>query len=92
MFEVRSCRYASRSITSVEEISFVNGEVYGDIESIQVITLNVPKTNRHTSMELLLPVAGPLLWNSLPSQLKCEMDFENLKKLLKTHLYKCAYC
>ncbi len=92
MFVVRSCRYASRSITSIEEISFVNGEVQGDIESSQVITLNVPKTNRQTFMERSLPVAGPLLWNSLPSELRCETDFENFKKLLKTHLFKCAYC
>ncbi len=91
MFVIRSNRYASRSSTSIQDIDFVNGYVNSEIESSQVICLNVPRTHRETFMERSLPVAGPLLWNALPECLRRENDFENFKSLLKTYLFKCAY-
>ncbi len=91
MFVIRTNRYASRSSTSIQDIRFVDGFVDSEIESSFVICLTVPKTNRETFMERSLPVAGPLLWNSLPENLRRENDFENFKKVLKTYLFKCAY-
>ncbi len=91
MFVVKPNRYSYRSSTSIQDITFVNGEVKDDIQSSQVIFLNVPKTHRKTFQDRSLAVAGPSLWNSLPCALRMENDFENFKKMLKTHLFKCAY-
>ncbi len=75
----------------IQDNTFVSGEVKDDIQSSQVIFLNVPKTHRKTFQNCSLAVAGPSLWNSLPCTLRMENDFENFKKMLKTHLFKCAY-
>ncbi len=91
MFVVRSDRYASRSSTSIQDISFVNGNVASEIESSHVVCLTVPKTQRETFMERSLPVAGPLLWNALPENLRSVKDLESFKKMLKTHLFKSAF-
>ncbi len=91
MFQQRSNKYSSRSSTSIEKIEFENGVVKSEIKSNQVVYLNVPKTCRETFMERSLVVAGPILWNSLPDVLRCETDFDNFKKVLKTYLFKNAY-
>ena len=35
---------------------------------------------------------GPIVWNSLPSQLRKVSKLNNFKKELKTFLFKKAYC
>ncbi len=91
MFVVKPNRYSYRSSTSIQDITYENGIVKDDIQSSQVIYLNVPKTHRKTFQDRSLAVAGPVLWNSLPCAIRMENDFENFKKMLKTHLFKCAY-
>ena len=91
MFVVKSFNYSSRSSSSIADINFTNGVVQGEISSTNVINLVVPKTKRKTFLDRSLAVAGPTLWNELPYRLRQETEFENFKKLLKTHLFKCAY-
>ena len=62
MFVVNSSQYAVRSQTSIKDISFVNGYVNHDIESQEVIYLNVPRTKRTRFEQRSLAVAGPQLW------------------------------
>ncbi len=91
MFVVKPFNYASRSCSSISDIKFVNGEIEDEISTSHVINLVVPKTKCVTFQDRSLPVAGPTLWNKLPIRLRQETDFDNFKKLLKTHLFKCAY-
>ncbi len=91
MFVVKSNSYASRSSVSIDDIHFTNGAIEDDIKSTPVIYLNVPKTTRVTFQARSLEVAGPSLWNALPIQLRQESDLDNFKRLLKTHLFRCAY-
>ena len=91
MFAVKSINYPCRSSTSIDDISYSNGEVDGDIRKTQVIHLNVPKTSRVTFQSRSLEVAGPKLWNDLPIQLRQESDVDNFKKMLKTLLFKRAH-
>ena len=88
MFVVKSNRYSYRSSTAIEDITFVNGDVRDEIQSSQILYLNVPKTSRETFFKRSLPVAGPMLWNGLPASIRMENDLDNFKKLLKTHLFK----
>ena len=36
-------------------------------------------------------VAGPTLWNSIPDELRCIVDPNVFKKLIKTFLFKKAF-
>ena len=91
MFVVKTDVYSYRSSTSIEDIVFVNGNVQEDIQSSQILYLQVPKTSRKTFYSRSLPVAGPVLWNKLPSIIRMESDFDQFKKRLKTHLFKRAF-
>ncbi len=91
MFVVKTDVYSYRSSTSIEDIVFVNGNVHEDIQSSQILYLQVPKTSRKTFYSRSLPVAGPVLWNKLPSIIRMESDFDQFKKRLKTHLFKRAF-
>ncbi len=91
MFVVKGDRYSYRSSTSISDINFVNGDVQDEIQSSQVLYLQVPKTTRKTFFARSLPAAGPELWNLLPSSIRLQKDLEEFKKLLKTHLFKCAF-
>ena len=91
MFVVKSNRYSYRSSTAIEDITFVNGDIQDHIQSSQILYLNVPKNTCETFFKRSLPVAGPVLWNSLPASIRMECELDNCKKLVKTHLFKCAY-
>ena len=49
--------------------------------------LTVP-FNRLTVGDSAFSVAGPRLWNSLPSTIRCAKDLNDFKSMLKTHLFR----
>ena len=51
---------------------FVNGNVSGDIVFDNIIYISVPRTKSVTFEQRSLAVAGPQLWNSLPTHLNGE--------------------
>jgi hypothetical protein len=57
------------------------------LRSIQQFQLKVPKCNLKYG-ERSFSYAAPVLWNSLPLQIKCADSFQIFKKLLKTHLFR----
>jgi len=60
------------------------------LRSASVGDLVVPSTRLRMS-ERAFSVAGPKLWNSLPSNLKLITDRSRFRQCLKTHLYRLAY-
>ena len=61
------------------------------LRSASSLTLDVPKTKCKTLKDRSLPVAGPVLWNSLPSYLRDIVNFDLFKKNLKTYLFNLAF-
>ena len=53
--------------------------------------LLTPKTSYKTFAARLFSVAAPVLWNSLPEDIKNITSVLSFKKALKTHLFKVAY-
>lgn len=51
----------------------------------------VPRTIRKLG-ERAFSVSGPLLWNALPNNIKSANTTDTFKRLLKTHLFRVAYC
>jgi hypothetical protein len=51
----------------------------------------VPRTIRKLD-EGAFSVSGPLLWNALPNNIKPANTTDAFKRLLKTHLFRVAYC
>ena len=54
--------------------------------------LNVPKHKLKSYGSRAFSVSGPVLWNSLPYDIKSSENIEIFKKKLKTHLFREAYC
>ena len=54
--------------------------------------LVVPKSKRKSISDRNFAVMAPSLWNSLPDDIRCCDKLEAFKKLLKTFLFKEAYC
>ena len=53
--------------------------------------LHVPRTNRKTFADRAFSVAGPRIWNSLPSHITCENVLDSFKRKLKTFLFVQCY-
>ena len=53
--------------------------------------LIVPKSNIKLYGDRAFSVAGPMLWNSLPDELRLYQSLDSFKRLLKTHLFTKAY-
>ena len=49
--------------------------------------LIVPRFNNNVHRRAF-SVYGPLLWNSLPTEIRCENDFNTFKRNLKTYLFQ----
>ena len=54
--------------------------------------LLVPRSRTVTYGDRNFRTAGPQLWNELPSSIKCWESIDEFKGLLKTHLFKDAFC
>jgi exonuclease III len=54
--------------------------------------LLVPRSRTVTYGDRNFRTAGPQLWNELPSSIKCCESIDEFKGLLKTHLFKDAFC
>ena len=91
MFTRKSTRYRSRLSSAARGIVFVNGNVSGDIVFDDIIYLLVPRTKSVTFEQRSLAVAGPQLWNSLPTYIKMEDTLDGFKSKIKTHLFKQAF-
>ncbi len=89
MFKINSRQYCNRKRTIIHDITFVNGNVQGEIKHTNVLSLNVPKFK--TFSRRSLRVAGPRLWNKLPASLRLVDDIDVFKGQLKTHLFKKAH-
>jgi len=50
-----------------------------------------PRTSSKTYGDRAFSVAGPRLWNGLPSSVKESASIDSFKKSLKTHLFRIAY-
>jgi hypothetical protein len=48
----------------------------------------VPKTKLNRYGDRAFMKAAPVLWNSLPLDVKCAKTLDSFKIVLKTHLYK----
>ena len=53
--------------------------------------LTVPKTRLITFGDRAFSAAAPVLWNSLPENIKCIDNLNSFKRSLKTHLFSIAY-
>ena len=53
--------------------------------------LHVPYTKRKTFAHRSISVAGPRMWNKLPTKIKLNTTVDGFKRDLKTHLFKRAY-
>ena len=53
--------------------------------------LTVPKTRLITFGDRAFSAAAPVLWNSLPENIKCIDNLNSFKRSLKTHLFRIAY-
>jgi len=60
------------------------------LRSSSMRMLTVPKSNRRYG-ERAFSVAGPRLWNSLPTDMRLIPDLDAFKARLKTHLFQQAY-
>ena len=52
----------------------------------QTVTCALPRTRTRLS-DRWFAVAGPRVWNCLPAALRAVEDYEQFRKLLKTHLF-----
>ena len=55
------------------------------------LTLNIPRTKKATFASRAFSVYGPMVWNSLPSNLREVTDFKTFKRCIKTHLFKSVF-
>ena len=53
--------------------------------------LKIPKSRLKSYGDRAFSVAGPILWNDLPENLRLCTSLDNFKHLLKTHLFRQAY-
>ena len=53
--------------------------------------LTIPHTAKHTFASRSFSIHGPNLCNSLPDSIRGEINYENFKTKLKTHLFKITY-
>ena len=54
------------------------------------LDLLVPKY-KTTFGERALAIQGPKLWNKLPLSVKCSQSFQLFQRMLKAHLFECAF-
>ena len=62
------------------------------LRSCQQELLQVPRTKLKTVGDRAFSVAGAVLWNNLPLNLKKADNVESFNILLKTYLFTLAYC
>ena len=60
------------------------------LRSREKLELKCPKTKMHTYGDRSFSKAAPLLWNSIPVELRKSKSTNSFKKNLKTHLFKKA--
>jgi len=60
------------------------------LRSADMLTLDVPRT-RLSFGDRAFVVAGPRAWNKLPFHVRSAQSMPTFRKLLKTHLFQCAY-
>ena len=59
--------------------------------SFSHILLQVPVSRLKSYGDCAFSVAAPTLWNRLPADIRNASSLENLKSVLKTHLFKVAF-
>ena len=90
-FTRKSRWYRSQLCSVARDIVFVNGNVSGDIVFDDIIYLSVPRTKSVTFEQRSLAVAGPHLWNSLPTDIKMQNSLDCFKSKIKTYVLKQAF-
>ena len=55
------------------------------------VLLNVPSTKLNTFADRSFSVAGPKIWNDIPSNIRIISDYYSFKRQLKTLYFKRAY-
>ena len=53
--------------------------------------LTVPRYKNESCGKRSFSVGGPLLWNSLPQDIRCKDDIKQFRRHLKTYLFKQYY-
>ena len=61
------------------------------LRSSSHILLQVPVSRLKSYGDCAFSVAAPTLWNRLPADVRNASSLENLKSILKTHLFKVAF-
>jgi hypothetical protein len=72
----------------IQDYIKLTGNTKYNMRSNHTRTLVVPKFKCITFGKRSFAVAGPLLWNSIPQDLRIIDNAEHLKKQLKTHLFR----
>ena len=75
----------------LQEMIQVTGNSAYALRSNCEIQLLVPKHRHSTTGRRAFAVSAPLLWNSLPVNLRTESSPQTFKKMLKTHLFQVSY-
>ena len=61
------------------------------IRHLDVLTLDLPRTNYRTVGDRAFKVAAPTLWNVLPIELRIIKDITVFKRKLKTYYFEKAF-
>ena len=61
------------------------------IQHLDVLTLDLPRTNYRTVGDRAFIVAAPTLWNALPIELRIIKDITVFKRKLKTYYFEKAF-
>ena len=61
------------------------------IRHLDVLTLDLPRTNYRTVGDRAFKVAAPTLWNALPIELRITKDITVFNRKLKTYYFQKAF-
>lgn len=61
------------------------------LRSVNKCLLQIPRTRLKNRGNRAFEVAGPTLWNKLPTQIKMASSLSEFKSALKTHLFDAAF-
>ena len=79
----RKTQYMSQMLTVRESMHH--------IRHLDVLTLDLPRTNYRTVGDRAFKVAAPTLWNALPIELRIIKDITVFKRKLKTYYFEKAF-